>query len=161
LINSVNGLIRNPTRILQLGKICEKYEINLKYPQPLTYYNGWLSGFIDSDGSIYLCTTSRQVLITASQKNKLLLDPLVELYGGQIYVLSKVQAFKWTVFKKNQVLDLIKYFQKYPLLSKKQKRIRLIPSIYECIKNSSDKYSITSIQGKIWKRLNEKWDNYK
>ena len=33
LINSVNGLIRNPNRILQLGKICEKYEIALKYPK--------------------------------------------------------------------------------------------------------------------------------
>jgi len=40
LINGVNGLIRNPIRILQLGKICEKYGINLKDTQPLTYYNG-------------------------------------------------------------------------------------------------------------------------
>lgn len=40
LIEGVNGLIRNPTRILQLGKICNKYGIELKDPQPLTYYNG-------------------------------------------------------------------------------------------------------------------------
>ena len=45
LINGVNGLIRNPIRILQLGKICEKYGIELKDPQPLTYYSGWLAGF--------------------------------------------------------------------------------------------------------------------
>lgn len=53
LINAVNGLIRNPTRMVQLNKICEKYNINFKYPSPLTYSSGWLAGFIDSDGSIY------------------------------------------------------------------------------------------------------------
>ena len=40
LINSVNGLIRNPVRMIQLNKICVKYNIKLKEPQPLTYYNG-------------------------------------------------------------------------------------------------------------------------
>jgi hypothetical protein len=40
LIQGVNGLIRNPVRMLQLGKICDKYGINLIYPQPLTYNNG-------------------------------------------------------------------------------------------------------------------------
>ena len=98
LINGVNGLIRNPTRILQLGKICEKYGIELKDPQPLTYYNGWLAGFFDTDGSIYLNDKSGQIFITASQKNRFILEALVELYrpaaraprsgaqrGGKIY----------------------------------------------------------------------------
>jgi hypothetical protein len=40
LINAVNGLIRNPVRILQLGKICINYNIKLLDPKPLTYYNG-------------------------------------------------------------------------------------------------------------------------
>jgi hypothetical protein len=49
---------------------------------------------IDSDGSIYLNSQSAQVFITISQKNKLLLDPLVNLYGGSIYTLSKTGYFK-------------------------------------------------------------------
>lgn len=53
LINSVNGLIRNPNRMVQLNKICDKYNIIFKFPECLTYNNGWLAGFIDSDGSIY------------------------------------------------------------------------------------------------------------
>ena len=40
LINSVNGLIRNPTRLAQLGKICEKFGISLINPVPLTYNSG-------------------------------------------------------------------------------------------------------------------------
>lgn len=66
LINKVNGLLQNPIRILQLGKICEIYNIELKDPKPLTYYNGWLAGFFDTDGSIYLNDDSGQIFITAS-----------------------------------------------------------------------------------------------
>jgi hypothetical protein len=40
LIHSVNGLIRNPSRMLQLNKVCVLYNIELKEPKPLTYYNG-------------------------------------------------------------------------------------------------------------------------
>ena len=39
LINKINGLIRNPIRILQLGRICEIYGVVLKDPKPLTYNN--------------------------------------------------------------------------------------------------------------------------
>jgi hypothetical protein len=37
---------------------------------------------------------SGQLFITASQKNRFLLDDLVTLYGGQIYVMAKQGAFK-------------------------------------------------------------------
>lgn len=40
LITSVNGLIRNPIRMIQLAKICEKYEIPFLYPEALVYHNG-------------------------------------------------------------------------------------------------------------------------
>src|SRR5271163_4335318 len=40
LINDVNGLIRNPTRLLQINKLCVKYNIELKYPGPLTFNDG-------------------------------------------------------------------------------------------------------------------------
>jgi hypothetical protein len=32
LINDVKGLIRNPTRLLQMNKLCVKFNIQLKYP---------------------------------------------------------------------------------------------------------------------------------
>ena len=40
LINDVNGLIRNPIRMLQLHRICEKYNLKLIEPLTLTYNNG-------------------------------------------------------------------------------------------------------------------------
>jgi hypothetical protein len=53
-----------------------------------------LSGFFDTDGSIYLNEKSGQIFITASQKNRFILDALVELYGGTIYAMVKQDAFK-------------------------------------------------------------------
>jgi len=40
LINAINGLIRNPTRMLQMNKLCVKYYIKLLHPKPLTFDNG-------------------------------------------------------------------------------------------------------------------------
>jgi hypothetical protein len=40
LINDVNGLIRNPIRLLQINKLCLKYKIELKYPDILKFNDG-------------------------------------------------------------------------------------------------------------------------
>jgi len=40
LIKNVNGHIRNPKRLKQMELICNKYNLNLIYPNKLIYYNG-------------------------------------------------------------------------------------------------------------------------
>jgi len=40
LINDINGLIRNSYRLVQLNKVCIKYDINLIPPKNLTYHDG-------------------------------------------------------------------------------------------------------------------------
>ncbi|MCO8751341.1 hypothetical protein KLO70_18230 [Clostridioides difficile] len=40
LINDINGLIRNPTRLLQMNKLCIKFNITLKFSDKLTFNNG-------------------------------------------------------------------------------------------------------------------------
>jgi hypothetical protein len=142
LINDINGLIRNPIRLLQMNKLCNKYEILIKYPKALTYSNGWLSGIIDSDGSVYLNEKSGQIFISITQKNRFLLEPLVSLYGGRIDILSpKIEAFKYVIYRKNELFSLIDhYFSKYPLKTEKFKRICLIKQFYDlrtyCNKNN-------------------------
>jgi len=159
-VNAVNGLIRNPARIIQLGKICAKYDIGLKYPEALKYDSGWFSGFFDSDGSIYLNLLSSQVFITASQKNKFLLDNLVSLYGGTIYPMVKVGAFKWTVFRKDEITKLLAYFEVNPSRSAKHKRLKLMENYYELRKLKAHIASSDSLLGKNWKRFLKNWDNY-
>lgn len=160
LIDKVNGLLQNPTRILQLGKICDKYSLELKDPITLTYFNGWLSGFFDTDGSIYLNDASGQMFITATQKNRFILDALVKLYGGTIYPMVKQGAFKWTCYKKTEVLSLInEYFKINPCRSEKMVRINMVNKFYELRKLHAHKGSAGSVLGKTWKHFLIKWNS--
>ena len=161
LINSVNGLIRNPNRLSRLGKICEKYEIDLQYPKPLTFDNAWFSGFFDSDGSIYLNLLSGQVFITASQKNKFILDILTPLYGGTIYPMIKQEAFKWTVFRKDDICKLQTYFENNPSKSEKMRRLNLLNKYYDLKKLKAHIAPSTTLLGKSWINFLKKWENYK
>lgn len=160
LINEVNGLIRNPIRILQLGKVCEKYGISLIDPKPLTYYSGWLAGFFDTDGSVYLNDKSGQIYITAVQKNRFILESLVELYGGNIYAQVKQGAFKWTCFKKGEVLALVNdYFKKNPCRSEKITRLTMCNRFYELRNLHAHAASPNSDLGKAWKHFLVKWNH--
>jgi hypothetical protein len=40
LVQDLNGLIRNPFRLIQLNRLVFKQLIELKEPKPLTYNNG-------------------------------------------------------------------------------------------------------------------------
>ena len=160
LIDKVNGLLQNPIRIIQLGKICEKYNLILKDPKPLTYYNGWLAGFFDTDGSIFLNEASGQIFITATQKNRFILEALVELYGGTIYPMVKQGAFKWTCFRKKEVLSLVNnYFKINPCRSEKLVRINMVDKFFEFRKLHAHKSSANSVLGKAWKHFIIKWNS--
>lgn len=161
LIYDINGLIRNPNRILQLGKICAKYEIALEPNKKLTFDNAWLSGFFDSVSSIYLNTHCAQIFITASQKNRFILDDLVNLYGGTIYPMIKVGAFKWTVFRKDDIYRLMEYFNINPSKSAKQKRLKLLDKYYNLRSQKAHLASPNSLLTKNWNKFLKDWDNYK
>ena len=160
LIISVNGLIRNPVRIIQLAKICLKYNIELKNSQPLTYYDGWLSGFFDSDGSIYMNHLSGQLFVTVSQKNRFLLDDLLKLYGGKIYILAKQGAFKWTCFRKDEIINLVNnYFKVNACRSEKLVRLNMVDKYYELRALHAHSALPNTVLGKVWKKYLTKWNN--
>jgi hypothetical protein len=161
LIHDINGEIRNPIRILQFLRLCNKYSCNFIYPKPLTYNNYWLSGFIDGDGSIYLNLLSDQLFITATNKNKLLLDPLISLYGGSINTSNlKGPCFKWMIYKKLEIEKMLFYFEKYPLKSKKNNRILLISQYFHLRKIKAHLAVIHSPLNKSWLLFLKKWQNY-
>jgi hypothetical protein len=117
--------------MLQLNKLCLKYNIELKEPLTLTYKNGWFSGLIDSDGSIYI-EESGKLIISIAQKNKYLLEPLRNLYGGRIKILRSKEAFIYSIYRKKEILDLVdNYFNQYPLKSSKASKINLIKDFYQ------------------------------
>lgn len=80
----------------------------------------------------------------------MVLDPLVTLYGGTIFLQSKqTNAFKWTVYKKQEVLNLLAYFDKYPLKSAKHVRVGLIKDFYKLIQLGAHRASDQSIMKKL------------
>ena len=160
LINDVNGLIRNPSRLLQMNKLCVKFNIELKYSNNLIFNNGWLSGFIDSDGSIYYNEASGQVFIGISQKNKYLLEPLIHIYGGRVDIHSpKIEAFKYVIYRKVELFNLIdNYFSKYPLRTEKMKRINLIKQFY-LVRLSKKNTDIVKFNE--WVKFKDRWEKYK
>jgi hypothetical protein len=142
-----------------MNKLCLKYGIELKYPEPLTFNNGWLSGFIDSDGSVYYNEASGQVFISLSQKNKYLLEPLIAIYGGRVDILSpKIEAFKYIIYRKTELINLINnYFNNYTLKTEKMKRVNLIKDFYvfRPHRNSQDIKKFNE-----WVKFKDKWEKY-
>lgn len=161
IINDINGYIRNSNRLIQLNKICIKYDLNLVYPEKLIYDNGWLSGFFDADGTITINKSTGQLSIAASQKTSELLIPLVDLYGGNIYIdRSSHQSFKWYVSKREDIIKLIEYFKKYPSRSAKKNRLHLIPKYYELKDMKAHKALSGTYLEKSWKYFYSKWLKY-
>ena len=159
LINDVNGLIRNPTRLLQINKLCEKFNIELKYANNVIFNHGWLSGFIDSDGSVYFNEASGQVFISISQKNKHLLEPLIHIYGGRVDISSpKIEAFKYVIYRKAELYNLIdNYFNKYPLRTEKMKRVNAIKQFY-LVRPSKKENDVVKLNE--WVKFKDKWEKY-
>lgn len=159
LINDVNGLIRNPARLLQINKLCEKFNIELKYANNVIFNDGWLSGLIDSDGSVYFNEASGQVFISIAQKNKYLLEPLIHIYGGRVDISSpKIEAFKYVIYRKAELYNLIdNYFNKYPLRTGKMKRVNLIKQFY-LVRPSKKENDVVKLNE--WVKFKDKWEKY-
>lgn len=161
IINDVNGLIRNSDRLVQLDKICKKYELELILPSKLNYDNGWLAGFFDADGSVTINQSVRQLSITVTQRTSELLTPLVDLYKGNVYIdRGSSKSFKWYITKREDILQLIEYFKKYPSRSAKKNRLHLIPKFYELKDMKAHKALPGTFLEKSWENLNKKWYKY-
>ena len=133
LLLNLNGRIRNPTRQIQFSRLCNYYKINFKFPDPLTYENGWLAGFFDSDGTITINKSNLQLSISIFQKSSELLNNLKILYGGYVYIDRSLNGgFKWYLTSRIEIESLINnYFKNYPSrATSKCNRLHLVPDFY-------------------------------
>lgn len=160
LINDINGLIRNSNRLNQLNKICIAYNISLIYPNKLNYNSNWLSGLFDADGTVTINSSNNQLSISIGQKTAELLNPLVDLYKGHVYIDNSSNTFKWYITKRDDILLLLEYFKNNPVHSKKLNRLILIKRFYNLKDMKAHQADINSYLFKVWILFLKKWKNY-
>jgi hypothetical protein len=94
----------------------------------------------DADGTITINKSNNQLSLSINQKTSELLQPLLDLYGGNIYIdNSKHKSFKWYISKREDILKLIEYFKYYPSRSGKKNRLLLTPKFYNLKDLKKDK----------------------
>ena len=135
-ISDINGIIYNPIRIQQFSNLCNLYNMKMTPSPTLLFTSAYLSGLFDTDGSIYINIESNQAFLTISQKNRELLDLVSSVYGGKVYSANaKNTAYKWIVYKKEEVLNLLdNYFHWNSCVSAKNKRFKIIKQFYSLSK---------------------------
>jgi hypothetical protein len=86
---------------------------------------------LDSDGSIHIDEKSGQLAISVTQRNKYLLEPLQKLYAGRIKIIKSKEAFQYSIYRKQEILNLVDdYFKEFPLKSSKASKVKLIRKFY-------------------------------
>ena len=160
VIKDVNGLIQNPVRLLQFKKVCLLYNVETIHSIELKYDSAYLSGLFDTDGSVYFNKKSMQVFITVTQKGRELLDILVPVYGGVVRSSNKnATAFKWTVSKKMDVLNLIdNYFHWNNCVSAKNKKFGLVKHFYYLSSIGALKAPEDSVLGRSFISFVKRWE---
>lgn len=75
--------------------------------------------------------------------------------------MVKVGAFKWTVFRKNEIVKLLTYFDINPCKSAKHNKLKLWIDYYELRKMKAHIAPVDSLLGKNWILFIKIWKIYK
>lgn len=176
LINDVNGHIRNSHRLVQLNKICDKYELKLIYPKKLNHDNGWLSGFFDACGNIQLVPSvtglthsleegerivdnNPQIIISVTNKDYNLIAIYKDLFGGNINIESNGRHV-WSIHLQDQILKFIEYVKKYTLRSSRHKKLYLVPKFFNLVDIKAHQSSKNTMLNKAWLIFNNKFKRF-
>ena len=184
LIHRINGSIRNTIRVPQLQKLCKKFDIPFEASPILTIQNGYMAGFFDADGTIYIGVTkispinatqggvlgkinrlylsgaNHQLRISISNKYKSNLTFFVTAFGfGNIY--KKIQKnkswYSWEVTNPMDILLFCEYLKKYPARSEKRKRFFLIERYFELKQMKAHLAPSGNERNKAWLKFCKKW----
>ena len=167
IINCLNGLVINNIRLAQLHKACLALNIPIKDPVLPTINSAYISGLLDSDGTIniyksfYNETYRYQLTISITNKSRCNIEFLLNVIGGNIYFDKSVNGYyKWKANSKLLHLKLYDYFIKFPPKTIKSHRTFLIKEFHEL--NSTKVYlddNKLSMKYKIWKNFKVRWNN--
>ena len=176
IIKDINGLIRNPIRLVQLNNVCLKYEITLIWPEKLTHNNGWFSGFFDACGNIQLIPTvigpscslekgerivdnNPQLIISVIDKGYDLVYNYKDLFGGDINIISNGR-YEWSIHSRDEIFNFINYVKRCALRAPRHSKLYLVPKFYHLTDINAHKSSKSSRLNKAWDIFNGKFKRY-
>jgi ubiquinol-cytochrome c reductase cytochrome b subunit len=184
LIHRVNGCIRNTVRVLQFQTLCNHFNIRYLVAEPLTLENGYLAGFFDADGTIYIGVTkatqpdsilpgangkitrlansqgNNQLVISISNKSIENLIGFQKAFGsGSIRAVKHRKRFLNHIYTITNIDTFLNYISKYPLYSEKRKKVFLVPHYFELKRLKAHLAVSPSLKLKAWKRFCKKWYN--
>ena len=129
----------------------------------------WVNGFICGDGSFFVATKinknnnllfTPQLAITLLIRDKLLIAKIRQFFSGagSVYIERKESIVTWKVYRLEEVLNTITYFEKYPLLGFKLHNYKIWKDIVFIIKDKA--HLTTEGSQKIQELLSNlnKWD---
>ena len=167
IIQCLNGLVINNVRLVQLHKACLALNIPIKDPIVPDINSAYISGLLDSDGSIniyksyYQDKFRFQLTISISNKSRSNIEFLLNVIGGNIYFDKRLNGhYIWKANSKLLHLNLYKYFLKFPPKTIKSHRTFLITEFHEL--NNRKVYldnNKSSINYKTWNNFINRWEN--
>lgn len=160
LVNDVNGLVRHPSRLVQLKAVCHILEITPQSPDLLHPKHGWFAGMFDSDGAIRM-NPNFQITISVTSKHRHIVENFLEKFGGSLYC-DRSQNGYWTWAVQSQVnnMRMLEYFKYFPVRSSRRQRLFLVPKIYKLLAIKAHQLSTESILHKKWLSVLEDWKSY-
>ena len=167
IIQCLNGFVINNVRLVQLHKACLALNIPIKDPIVPDINSAYISGLLDSDGSIniyksyYQDKFRFQLTISISNKSRSNIEFLLNVIGGNIYFDKRLNGhYIWRANSKLLHLNLYKYFVKFPPKTIKSHRTFLITEFHEL--NNRKVYldnNKSSINYKTWNNFINRWEN--
>lgn len=167
IIKCLNGLIINNIRLAQLHKACLALNIPIKDPITPTIDSAYISGLLDSDGTINIYkhhfndSFRYQLTISIANKSRCNIEFLLNVIGGNIYYdKSQNGCYFWKANSKLLHFKLYDYFLKFPPKTIKRHRTYLIKEFHELNELKAYRESdYLTMNFKRWKIFISKWDN--
>lgn len=184
LILRINGSIRNTVRIPQFKTLCSKFNVVYLEPKPLTLDNGYIAGFFDADGTIYIGVNKaspknaiipgtqgkisrlqnsrghNQLRIEISNKYKENLIMFKKAFNsGSIRTVVNRKKHVVYIYQIKHVDSFLQYIRKYPLYSMKKKRLMMVKHYFELKRIKSHLAPPSSMKQKVWNLFCKKWYN--
>jgi ubiquinol-cytochrome c reductase cytochrome b subunit len=184
LILRINGSIRNTVRIPQFQTLCNKFNVAYLEPKPLTLDNGYIAGFFDADGTIYISinkaspkhsiipgTEGKIIRLQNSRGHNQLRIEISNKYKENLMMFKKAfnsGSIRTVVNRKKHVVHIyqiehvesfLQYVRKYPLYSTKKKRLLMVKNFLELKQMKSHLAPPSSMKQKVWNRFCKKWYN--